>query len=223
MVTQSSRPITDLIEPPLMAVDMNAPAHVTIRRLEEEGNHTAIVTDGGKPVGLIRLSTARNEVTEDKTVGQLTIEPLVAVLLDTATIDDAIRMNTADMDRLPVVNADGMLIGELPRTKIAAIGLHAGDEVAVVAQTLGTDVPMTVKQGQEVVGSDGGHIGMVKDVVVEVNTGRVGHIVVQEGRIFKKDVKVPVDLIDPREMDESVHLKVDKQDIDRLGDMNPDR
>ncbi len=158
MVTQSSRPITDLIEPPLMAVDTNAPAHITVRRLEEEGNHTAIVTEGGKPVGIIRLATARAEATEDKLVGHLTMEPLTAVLPDTATIDDAIRMNTADMDRLPVVNADGMLIGELPRTKIAAIGLHEGDEVAVVAQTLGEDVPMTIKQDQEVVGSDGGHI-----------------------------------------------------------------
>lgn len=223
MVTQSNRPITDLIEPPLMAVDMNAPASITIRRLEEEGNHTAIVTDGGRPVGIIRLSTARAEATEEKAVGQLTIEPLAAVLPDTATVEDAIRMNTADLDRLPVVNADGVLIGELPRTKIAAIGLHEGDEVAVVAQTLGTEVPITVKQGQEVVGSDGGHIGMVKDVVVEVNTGRVGHIVVQEGRIFKKEVKVPVDLIDPNAADESVRLKVDKRDIDRLGDMHPDR
>lgn len=220
MVTESHRPITELVEPPLMAVDMRVPSLVVVRRLEQEGNHTAIITDEGKPIGLIRLAAAREEATEEKLVGQLTVEPLPMVLPDTATVEDAIRMNTADVDRVPVVNADGVLIGELPRTKIAATGLHTGEEVPIVAERLGTEMPMTVKAGQTVVGSDGGHIGMVKDVVVEVNTGRVGHIVVEEGKIFKKDRKVPVDLIDPTAEDDSVHLKVDKADVDRLGDLN---
>lgn len=220
MVTESHRSITELIEPPLMAVDMRVPSMVVLRRLEQEGNHTAIITDEGKPIGLIRLAAAREEAAEDKLVGQLTVEPLPMVLPDTASVDDAIRMNTADVDRVPVVNADGVLVGELPRTKIAATGLHQGDEVPIVAERLGTEMPMTVKVGQSVVGSDGGRIGTVKDVVVEVNTGRVGHIVVQEGTIFKKDRKVPVDLIDPTADDENVHLKVDKADVDRLGDVS---
>ena len=220
MVTESHRSITELIEPPLMAVDMRVPSMVVLRRLEQEGNHTAIITDEGKPIGLIRLAAAREEAAEDKLVGQLTVEPLPMVLPDTASVDDAIRMNTADVDRVPVVNADGVLVGERPRTKIAATGLHQGDEVPIVAERLGTEMPMTVKAGQSVVGSDGGRIGTVKDVVVEVNTGRVGHIVVQEGTIFKKDRKVPVDLIDPTADDENVHLKVDKADVDRLGDVS---
>lgn len=220
MVTESHRPITELIEPPLMAVDMRVPSLVVVRRLEQEGNHTAIITDEGRPVGLIRLSAAREEASEEKLVGQLTVEPLPMVLPDTATVNDAIRMNTSDIDRVPVVNADGLLIGELPRTKIAATGMHAGDEVPIVAERLGTEMPMTVTAGQTVVGSDDKHIGMVKDVVVEVNTGRVGHIVVEEGKIFKKDRKVPVDLIDPTADDGNVHLKVDKADVDRLGDIH---
>lgn len=220
MVTESNRSITELIEPPLMAVDMHVPSLVVVRRLEQEGNHTAIVTDEGKPIGLIRLSAAREEASEEKVVGQLTVDPLPMVLHDTDTVEDAMRMNTADVDRVPVVNADGVLVGELPRTKIAATGLSQGDEVPIVAERLGTEMPMTVKAGQEVVGSDGGHIGTVKDVVVEVNTGRVGHIVLEEGRIFKKERKVPVDLIDPMADDDSVHLKVDKADVDRLGDLN---
>lgn len=220
MVTESHRSITELVEPPLMAVDMRVPSMVVLRRLEQEGNHTAIITDEGKPIGLITLACAREEASEEKLVGQLTVEPLPMVLPDTATVDDAIRMNTANVDRLPVVNADGVLVGELPRTKIAATGLHQGDEVPIVAERLGTEMPMTVKAGQSVVGSDGGHIGTVKDVVVEVNTGRVGHIVVQEGAIFKKDRKVPVDLIDPMTDDDHVHLKVDKADVDRLGDLS---
>jgi len=220
MVTESHRSITELVEPPSMAVDMRVPSLVVVRRLEQEGNHTAIITDEGRPVGLIRLAAARNEASEDKLVGQLTVEPLPMVLPDTATVDDAIRMNTMDIDRLPVVNADGVLIGELPRTKIASTGIQSGDEVPIVAERLGAEMPMTVTAGQSVVGSNGGHIGTVKDVVVEVNTGRVGHIVVEEGKLFKKDRKVPVDLIDPTADDDDVHLKVDKADVDRLGDLS---
>ncbi len=220
MVTESHRSITELIEPPLMAVDMRVPSMVVLRRLEQEGNHMAIVTDEGKPIGLITLAAAREQATEDKLVGQLTVEPLPVVLPDSTTVADAIRMNTANLDRVPVVNADGVLIGELPRTKIAATGLHQGDEVPIVAERLGAAMPMTVKAGQSVVGADGGHIGTVKDVVVEVNTGRVGHIVVEEGMLFKKERKVPVDLIDPMADDDHVHLKVDKADVDRLGDVH---
>jgi len=220
MVTESHRPITELIEPPLMAVDMRVPSMVVLRRLEQEGNHMAIITDEGKPIGMISLAAAREEASEEKLVGQLAVEPLPMVLPDSATVDDAIRMNTANMDRVPVVNADGILIGELPRTKIAATGLHRGDEVPVVAEREGTEMPITVKVGQTVVGADGGHIGTVKDVVVEVNTGRVGHILVEEGMLFKKERKIPVDLIDPMAEDDHVHLKVDKADIDRLGDMH---
>ncbi|MHB8645554.1 MAG: PRC-barrel domain-containing protein, partial [Thermomicrobiales bacterium] len=213
MVTESHRSITELIEPPLMAVDMRVPSLVVLRRLEQEGNHVAIITDGGKPIGIISLAAAREEAAEDKLVGQLTVEPLPMVLHDTDTVDDAIRMNTANVDRVAVINADGVLVGELPRTKIAATGLHHGDEVPIVAERLGTEMPMTVTAGQGVVGSNGGHIGTVKDVVIEVNTGRVGHIVVEEGRLFKKDRKVPVDLIDPTPEDDSVHLKVYKADV----------
>ncbi len=220
MVTGSSRPITELIEPPLMAVDMRVPSLVVVRRLEQEGNHMAIITDEGRPIGQISLAAAREEAHEEKLVGQLTVEPLPMVLKDTTTVDEAIRMRTSDMDRIPVVNADGMLVGELPRTKIASTGMSHNDEVPIVAERLGAEVPMTIKAGQSVVGSDGGHIGTVKDVVVEVNTGRVGHIILEEGLIFKKDRKVPVDLIDPRSDDDNVHLKVDKADIDRLGDVN---
>ncbi len=220
MVAESHRSITELIEPPAMAVDMRVPSMVVLRRLEQEGNHTAIITDEGKPIGLIRLAAAREEASEDKLVGELTVEPLPMVLPDTATVDDAIRMNTANIDRVPVVNADGVLVGELPRTKIAATGLHQGDEVPIVAERLGEEMPMTIKAGQTVVGSDGGHIGTVKDVVIEVNTGRVGHIVLEEGAIFKKERKVPVDLIDPMANDDRVHLKVDKADVDRLGDLH---
>lgn len=220
MVARSNRPISELVEPPLMAVDMRTPSLAVVRRLELEGNHTAIITDDGRPVGIIRLAAAREEAREDKLVGQLTVEPLPAVLPDTTTVDDMMRMDMPNVDRIPVVNADGMLVGELPRTKVAATGMNAHDEVPVVAERLGMEVPMTVKAGQDVVGSDGGHIGTVKDVVVEMNTGRVGHIVLEEGRIFKKERKVPVDLIDPVTDDDAVHLKVDKADVDRLGEMH---
>ena len=65
MVTESHRSITELIEPPLMAVDMRVPSMVVLRRLEQEGNHTAIITDEGKPIGLIQwcCRTARQWMT----------------------------------------------------------------------------------------------------------------------------------------------------------------
>ncbi len=70
--------------------------------------------------------------------------------------------------------------------------------------------------GDKVIGSDGHEIGTVKDIVSEVASGHIGQILIEEGALFKKDRTIPVDLIDPTFTDGRVHLKVNREDVDRL-------
>lgn len=222
MVTSANTPISSLVEPPEMAVDVGESSTVLVRRLEQAGQQTALVTDGGKPVGVVRLAAARSEAADDRRVGEMTIESLPVVLQDTMTAQDITDIADAGaMERLPVVNAEGLLIGEVPRSKLQTGGTLSSNETATVVTetTLGEPVPISVKIGQDVIGSNGHKIGTVKDVLVEANNGRISHFIVQEGAIFKHERKINVELINPDGGTDAVHLKVDKEDIDRLGDL----
>ncbi len=47
----------------------------------------------------------------------------------------------ADLDRIPVVNAEGLLVGELPRTGLNAIGGMENYQASVNAEKLGEVMP----------------------------------------------------------------------------------
>ncbi len=226
MLQSAHTPITDYLEEPLLAVDVREPSTLLLRRLESDGQQTALIVDGGKPVGIVRLAAAREEAADDRLVGNLSVEPLPVVLQDTMTAQDIVNIpDAAGMDRLPVVNAAGMLIGEIVRSRLLAAGdLREGETATVVTETtLGEAVAVDVREGQSVVSSNGHRIGTVKSVIVEANSGRISHFILTEGTIFKHDRKVNVELIAPDTGDtDTLHLKVDKEDIDRLGDYGVD-
>lgn len=225
MVTRANTPIAELVEPPGMVVDINEPATDLVRRFDAGAESmTAIVTDAGRPVGVIRRAAAESAAGAGTLVGQLPMEPLPALVRDTMTLGDVIAMDTpADLDRLPVVNVDGMLVGEVIRTNLAAAGGMTDNRAEVVTSAQGEAMPFTVVVGQKVIGSDGHSIGTVKDVVQEMVSGRVAHFVIEEGLLFKKERKIPVDLIDPTRGGDDIHLKVDKDDIARLGTLDDEQ
>jgi uncharacterized protein YrrD len=74
--------------------------------------------------------------------------------------------------------------------------------VAPVVETRSNlrDVDVVIDKGTEVVGSDGEKVGKVRDVVYGDDGALVGFIV-EKGWLFKKDMRVPIDLVS--ETDES--------------------
>lgn len=217
MVTDANSTIANLIQPPNLAMDVRESSLLLLQRFVQEGHQFAVVTDDGRPVGMIHRAIAEREASEGTLIGQMTLQPLPVVATETMTLGDVMRLGApADLDRLPVVNAAGMLVGELPRTGLTAIGGMENYEATITAEKLGEEMPVTVKVGEKVIGKDGHDIGTIKDVVTEVTSGRIGYILVEEGLLFKKERKIPVDLIDPTHNDGYVHLKIDKEDVDRL-------
>lgn len=224
MVTNAQTPIAELVEPPGMVADVREQVSDLLRRFTaQEEVLTAIVVDEGRPVGLIRRPAMEHNASAGMLVGQLALEPLPSLARDTMALGDVMGLPTpADLDRLPVVNASGMLVGEIARTRLHATGGMEGNRAEIVTEKMGAEAQMTISVGEKVIGSDGHEIGTVKDVVMEMTTGRVGQIVIEEGALFKKERRIPVDLVDPTR-DDGVHLKVDKADIDRLATLNDER
>ncbi len=50
-----------------------------VRLFAQQGYQFALVTDDGRPMGMIRRAMAENEASEDKIVGQMTVDPLPAL------------------------------------------------------------------------------------------------------------------------------------------------
>ncbi len=225
MVTNAQTPIAELVEPPAMVADAREQASDLLRRFAAQQEFlTAIVVDEGRPVGLIRRPVLEREANAGRLVGQLSLEPLPPLVRDTMALGDVMGMSTpADLDRLPVVNAAGMLVGEISPTRLHATGGMVGNQAEIVTEKMGAEATVTVSVGEKVIGSDGHEIGTVKDVVMEMTTGRVGYLVIEEGLLFKKERRIPVDLVDPTHRDGDVHLKVDKADIDRLATLDDER
>lgn len=54
---------------------------------------------------------------------------------------------------------------------------------------------MTIDKGTDVVGSDGGKVGEVEEIIMDANGTTTG-FVVKSGFIFTKDVHIPMDIVD---------------------------
>jgi CBS domain-containing protein len=184
-----------------------------------------VVDDNDRPIGAVRyndISTAE----AGGTVGEVTMAGVPTVTPDQSLTEVSGLMTEYDVDRLAVVDSSGAIVGELTRSALS----HAettGSTGTQSRETLsdanaGKQTPVyEVHQDMTVVGGDGGKIGKVKNVLSDAVSGSLTHIIVDTGLVFSHEHSVPADLIASVDGD-TVHLKVEKSDIEALPDPNPD-
>lgn len=182
-----------------------------------------IVVEGDRAIGLVRY----NDINRDDVAGSTVADAMLADV-PTAREDQPLSeltgvMTEYDIDRLPVVGADGRLVGEVQRTALTLGESHAGEAMtgreALSDAIADRDTPVyDIKADMTVLGAQGSKIGKVKEVLADNLSGSLTHLVVHTGLLFGKDKSVPADLVDHVEGDE-VHLKVTKSEIDMLPDL----
>ncbi len=177
-----------------------------------------VVDDNDRPIGAVRyndVSTAE----AGGTVADVMVGDIPTISEDQPLGDVTGLMTEHDIDRLVVVDSSGNVVGELTRSALTQSETHGntastGETLSDAAADRSTPV-YQVSQDMSVVGSDGGNIGKVRDVLSDALTGALTHIVVHTGLIFGHDKSVPADLVDNVSGDQ-VQLKVDKGDIEAL-------
>lgn len=177
-----------------------------------------VVDDNDRPIGAVRyndVSTAE----AGGTVADVMVGDIPTISEDQPLGDVTGLMTEHDIDRLAVVDGSGAVVGELTRSALTQSETHSstastGETLSDAAADRSTPV-YQVSQDMSVVGSDGGNIGKVRDVLSDALTGALTHIVVHTGLIFGHDKSVPADLVDNVSGDQ-VQLKVDKGDIEAL-------
>lgn len=183
-----------------------------------------VVDDTDRPIGAVRY----NDISTADAAGA-SVADLMLVNVPTAHPDQPLTdligvMTEYDVDRLAVVDTQGMIVGELPRSALtlsethSTSGLTTNETLSDANARINTPT-YNVQQDMAVVGNEGGKIGKVKDVLADSVTGALTHIVVHTGLIFGKDRSIPADLIDSVAGDE-VHLKIDKSDVNMLPDIH---
>lgn len=185
-----------------------------------------IVLDGDRAIGMVRYNDLNREGLAGAAIADVMLPdvPIVGEHQPLAELSGV--MTEYDIDRLAVVDAEGRIVGELPRAGLTLAESHAS-EALTTRETLSDAIAneatpvYDVKTNMTVIGSQGSKIGTVKDLMADTLTGALTHVVVHTGLLFGKDKSIPADLVDRVEGGD-VHLKISKSEIDALPDVNVD-
>ncbi|HEX5504720.1 MAG TPA: CBS domain-containing protein [Thermomicrobiales bacterium] len=184
-----------------------------------------IVVEGDRPVGMLRYGDVSGaEVRQGTTVADVMVTDVPTARGDQTLEELSGLMTQYDVDRLPVVDANGALIGELPRVALTQAQTTSTEatgwaEASTVGHPREQEPVYDLKKDMAVVGVQGSKVGKVREVTADALTGSLTHVVVHTGLLFGKDKSIPVDLIDHVAGDE-IYLKVDKSDVDMLPDIH---
>lgn len=221
----NERTVGEAMRPPAATVAPGTPVADVWRRLEGGTTRSLLVTDGARVVGIVRwrdVEPASPQPDSRQTAADVMVRD--APLLRPELTLDAARTLAAgaapDLGVLPVVDATGRLVGELPSEALIA----QQDRVAAAAAPTATsaaEMPeraLRLNQGMTVIGRDGDHIGSVT-AVVEDGDGRITHLDVAQGRIFTHTKRLPIDLVAGVSGD-TVALEVSGDAVGRLPDVD---
>lgn len=217
--------VRDVMQPLTEYIDAGQSVAVARQRMQgvEAIRSLLVVDQGGRLVGAVRYNDI-SQADAATTVGAVAIADLPFARADQSLQELEGVMTAHNLDRLPVVDEQGAVIGELPRSMLTTAEQSAGGGTRIRSTVsdaeAGIDTPhFAVEREMTVVGQGGEKIGTVKDVLVDALNGELMHIVVHTGWLIGKDHAVPADLID-RVDGGNVQLKVDKADIQVLPDLH---
>ena len=212
MVVQSEY-VRDVMVPTIDTISPADSVMVARRRFDSQTERSMIVADGHHPVGIIqwRAIMDQNTIPGEAPVQDFMVQEFPLLKPDTPLTQAIESLGSVDIDRIPVVNEDGDLVGVVPRGSLA----HAeqvtqaapaertepwGDQPPQAFSGPGQEAVSTpaaaagpmLAEGMNVVGVNGDKLGSVSEVLADP-MGRATHFLVQHGLLRKKHKRVPVD------------------------------
>jgi len=217
-VGQVMMPVQDIIK-------QDEDIRMARRRMESEAKRSLIVVDGDAPVGMLEWGRMlRQDDTSSQTLVSDYMTRDVPLLTQDMPLDAAgQQLGSVDLETFPVVDTDGHLVGEVPRSAILRRQESAGEAMATEPIPAGAPVdaipsPFShIVNGMTVNGSDGSKLGQVSDLLSGVS-GQLEALIVEHGLFGRKHKKVPSDLITGAD-DEQVVLTIGSTEFKQLADI----
>jgi CBS domain-containing protein len=220
----ASASVGDLLVESLDTISPDETVTVAKRRMESQTSRSLIVVDDARPVGVIQWrGLARHEGSE---LVRDVMQTEFPVLRSSMTVDDVrsyLSGVDVDIDRLPVVDDSGALLGEVPRgtiTKSETATNAATESVAAGPEadpSRDTQPRVHLEQGMKVVGVSGKNLGSVDEVDLN-SEGHIAHFTVKHGLLGRHAKRLPADVIS-RVEDNDVHLNIDQMEFKMLADV----
>jgi CBS domain-containing protein len=149
----------DLMTSPIETVEIDTPVDETVKRMDEKDIHRLLVTENGRPVGIISLSDfvagiAAQEASRRDAVGDVMSYTFLVCQENTRILTAARTMTQAGWRSIIVVNSKGKLRGILTgRDLLRLAGRHV-DENMVVGQLINrklltTDIHSSLQQAAD--------------------------------------------------------------------------
>ena len=131
----------DLMTIPIETVEADSSAEAAAKRMAEKQIHRMLVTEAGKPVGILSISNfvagiAAQEPVKRKTVGDVMSDTFLVCREDTPVISAARTMTQAGWRSVVVVNAKGKLLGILTGKDLVHLTGKSVDENLKVNQCM---------------------------------------------------------------------------------------
>lgn len=195
------------------------------RRMESEAKRSLIVVDGDAPVGMLEWGQMmrQNDTSSETLVSDFMTRDVPLLTQDMSLDTAGEQLGSVDLESLPVVDSDGHLVGEVPRSAIlrrqeVADHAPATEPIPAGAPAATAESPLSqVVSGMTVSGSDGSKLGQVSDLLTAVS-GQLESIVVEHGLFGRKHKKVPADLVTSIG-DDQVILTIGSTEFKHLADI----
>jgi CBS domain-containing protein len=105
----TKKSISQIMVKNVLSTEASASLVDAVRLIAEKGIGCLVITEDGKPVGILTERDIMKEIVNDKNafqkdVGSLMRQPLISVSPDTEVVDALDLMRKKDIRRLPVVN-----------------------------------------------------------------------------------------------------------------------
>jgi CBS domain-containing protein len=217
-VGQVMMPVQDIIK-------QDEDIRMARRRMESEAKRSLIVVDGDAPVGMLEWGRMlRQDDTSNQTLVSDYMTRDVPLLTKDMPLDAAgQQLGSVDLETFPVVDTDGHLVGEVPRSAI--LRRQESTEEAMATEPIPAGAPADstpspfshIVTGMTVNGSDGSKLGQVSDLLSGVS-GQLEALIVEHGLFGRKHKKVPSDLITSAD-DEQVILTIGSTEFKQLADI----
>lgn len=182
--------LRELFAPEVDTIERADPASHAKRRMDTNETRSLLVVEGDQLVGIIKRNDLLHGSDDDyeRPVGEF-MQPNVPSVTENHSIEEAHAALGGDIniEQVPVLDAEGRLIGVINRSDLnAAHEAVGGDEPAPPA--------MELEDGMTVKDSDGSKLGELKEATFTA-TGDVEFFTVEHGMIFKGRKRLPGDVI----------------------------
>jgi len=131
----------DLMTSPIETVTADTSVETAAKRMAEKTIHRMLVTEAGKPVGIISISNfvaniAEQEPVKRQTVGDVMSDTFLVCREDTTVISASRTMTQAGWRSIVVVNAKGKLLGFITGRDLVHLAGKEVDENLKVSQCM---------------------------------------------------------------------------------------